>query len=101
MSDPELNLTQIPRSVLGWVGLTWSVYGWYGIIIIAFKQCHEDHPYAKFLGVCTGLKVQLDKCFRAEKEVKRRANFEASKEFKEKLRASKAAKAANPNSESG
>ncbi|KAL2622620.1 hypothetical protein R1flu_002825 [Riccia fluitans] len=56
-------------------------------IIIAFKKCHEDHPYTKFLGVCTDLKIQLDKCFRAEKEVKRRANFEASKQFKEKLRA--------------
>lgn len=31
--------------------------------------------------------------FGLQKQVKRKANFEASKEFKEKLRASKAAKA--------
>ncbi|BBN13427.1 hypothetical protein Mp_6g03370 [Marchantia polymorpha subsp. ruderalis] len=58
-------------------------------IITQFKQCHDDHPYTKFFGVCTDLKIQLDKCFKAEKEVKRKANFEASKQFKEKLRASK------------
>jgi hypothetical protein len=33
--------------------------------------------------------------FGLQKQVKRKANFEASKEFKEKLRASKAAKAAS------
>ncbi|CAM6094236.1 unnamed protein product [Calypogeia fissa] len=64
-------------------------------IIVQFKKCHDDHPVAKFFGVCTDLKIQLDKCFRAEKEEKRKLNFEASKQFKEKLRASKAAKLSN------
>lgn len=35
-------------------------------IIVQFKKCHDDHPVTKFFGVCTDLKVQLDKCFRAE-----------------------------------
>lgn len=61
-------------------------------LIVNFKKCHENHPVQKFFGACNDLKIQLDKCFREEKQVKRKANFEASKQFKEKLRASKAAK---------
>ncbi|CAK9206867.1 unnamed protein product [Sphagnum troendelagicum] len=64
------------------------------LIIENFKKCHEDHPVQKFFGVCNDLKIELDRCFREEKAEKRKANFEASKQFKEKLRASKAAKAA-------
>ncbi|KAJ7547454.1 hypothetical protein O6H91_08G086600 [Diphasiastrum complanatum] len=62
-------------------------------IILQFKKCHEDHPIGKFFGECTALKIKLDKCLREEKAVKRKANFEASIKFKEKLRASNAAKA--------
>ncbi|CAM6017358.1 unnamed protein product [Sphagnum balticum] len=64
------------------------------LIIENFKKCHEDHPFQKFFGVCNDLKIELDRCFREEKAEKRKVNFEASKQFKEKLRASKAAKAA-------
>lgn len=60
-----------------------------------FKKCHEDHPMQIFFGACNDLKSQLDKYFRKEKQVKRKANFEASKLFKEKPRASRAAKAAS------
>eukprot|EP00897_Mesotaenium_endlicherianum_P004469 jgi/Mesen1/404/ME000010S_10856 len=59
-------------------------------IIKHFKKCHEDHPVTKYLGACNDLKIQLDRCFRQEKAEKRRRNFEASKAFQEKLKASKA-----------
>ncbi|KAI3879305.1 hypothetical protein MKW92_036107 [Papaver armeniacum] len=52
-------------------------------IIEEFQKCHIDHPYAKFFGECTDLKIKLDRCFRQEKAVKRKANFEESKKLKE------------------
>ncbi|GJR70631.1 COX assembly mitochondrial protein 2 [Tanacetum coccineum] len=54
-------------------------------IIELFQKCHNDHPYGKFFGECTDLKIKLDKCFRQEKAVKRKANFEESKKLKERL----------------
>lgn len=68
-------------------------------VIVNFKKCHEDHPLQKFFGACNDLKIQLDKCFREEKQAKRKANFEASKQFKEKLRASKVTNSASEFSE--
>lgn len=44
-------------------------------------QCHDEKPYAKFWGACNDPKVAMDDCFRAEKEEKRRANFEKTKAF--------------------
>ncbi|KAL8540971.1 hypothetical protein ACS0TY_002302 [Phlomoides rotata] len=55
-------------------------------IIEQFQRCHIDHPLGKFFGECTDLKVKLDKCFRQEKALKRKANFEESKKMKERLR---------------
>ncbi|KAB2611916.1 COX assembly mitochondrial protein 2-like protein [Pyrus ussuriensis x Pyrus communis] len=54
-------------------------------IIEEFQKCHVDHPIAKFFGECTDLKIQLDRCFRQEKAVKRKANFEHSKKLQERL----------------
>ncbi|OMO92121.1 Cytochrome c oxidase biogenesis protein Cmc1-like protein [Corchorus olitorius] len=54
-------------------------------IIEEFQKCHLDHPIAKFFGECTELKIKLDRCFRQEKAVKRKANFEQSKKLKERL----------------
>ncbi|XP_010537931.1 PREDICTED: COX assembly mitochondrial protein 2 homolog isoform X2 [Tarenaya hassleriana] len=56
-------------------------------IIEEFQKCHIDHPIAKFFGECTELKVKLDRCFRQEKAVKRKANFEKSKQLQERLKA--------------
>ncbi|XVE59486.1 hypothetical protein DITRI_Ditri05aG0049700 [Diplodiscus trichospermus] len=56
-------------------------------IIEEFQKCHLDHPIAKFLGECTELKIKLDRCFRQEKALKRKANFEQSKKLKERLQA--------------
>ncbi|KAI8532166.1 hypothetical protein RHMOL_Rhmol11G0192500 [Rhododendron molle] len=56
-------------------------------IIEQFQKCHVDHPVAKFFGECTDLKIKLDRCFRQEKAIKRKANFEESKKLKERLQA--------------
>ncbi|XP_078434854.1 cytochrome c oxidase biogenesis protein Cmc1-like protein isoform X2 [Wolffia australiana] len=56
-------------------------------IIEEFQKCHADHPIRKFFGECTELKIKLDRCFRQEKAVKRKANFEESKKLKERLQA--------------
>ncbi|CDP18234.1 unnamed protein product [Coffea canephora] len=56
-------------------------------IIEQFQKCHSDHPIGKFFGKCTELKVKLDRCFRQEKALKRKANFEESKKLKERLQA--------------
>ncbi|KAH1226397.1 hypothetical protein GmHk_11G033062 [Glycine max] len=56
-------------------------------IIEQFQKCHIEHPIAKFFGECTDLKIKLDRCFREEKALKRKANFEESKKLKEQLRA--------------
>ncbi|KAL6517813.1 hypothetical protein OROMI_033514 [Orobanche minor] len=56
------------------------------LIIEEFQKCHIDHPLGKFFGHCTDLKIKLDRCFREEKAVKRKANFEESKKMKERLR---------------
>eukprot|EP01018_Ginkgo_biloba_P023473 Gb_13317 [translate_table: standard] len=66
------------------------------VIIEEFQKCHLDHPIAKFWGECTELKIKLDRCFRQEKAINRKANFEASKRSQERLRATRAAmKSAN------
>ncbi|KAH7522810.1 hypothetical protein JRO89_XSUnG0103700 [Xanthoceras sorbifolium] len=56
-------------------------------IIEEFQKCHLDHPIGKFFGDCTQLKIKLDRCFRKEKAVKRKANFEQSKKMRERLQA--------------
>uniref|UniRef100_A0A1D1XVZ4 COX assembly mitochondrial protein n=1 Tax=Anthurium amnicola TaxID=1678845 RepID=A0A1D1XVZ4_9ARAE len=76
-------------------------------IIKQFQKCHADYPIAKFFGECTELKIKLDRCFHLDslwispctklsstlhfllfqKAVKRKANFEESKKFKERLQA--------------
>ncbi|KAL6180557.1 PREDICTED: COX assembly mitochondrial protein 2 homolog [Fragaria vesca subsp. vesca] len=58
-------------------------------IIEEFQKCHLDHPFAKFIGECTDLKIKLDRCFREEKALKRKANFEQSKKLRDKLQASR------------
>ncbi|KAF7141145.1 hypothetical protein RHSIM_Rhsim06G0200500 [Rhododendron simsii] len=56
-------------------------------IIEQFQKCHVGHPVAKFFGECTGLKIKIDLCFRREKALKRKANFQESKKLEERLQA--------------
>ncbi|CAI5988866.1 unnamed protein product [Closterium sp. NIES-64] len=60
-------------------------------LIEKLKRCHEEHPIAKFWNVCSGIKVELDACFRQEKVERRTVNLKASREFRERLREQKAA----------
>mmetsp|Transcript_3861 Transcript_3861/g.5386 ORF Transcript_3861/g.5386 Transcript_3861/m.5386 type:complete len:84 (-) Transcript_3861:70-321(-) len=53
----------------------------------ALIQCHEDNQISKFFGACNDVKVLMDKCFKEEKEEKRRANFEEAQRFKQKFEA--------------
>ncbi|RZC94102.1 hypothetical protein C5167_016798 [Papaver somniferum] len=55
-------------------------------IIEEFQKCHVEHPCAKFFGECTDLKIKLGRCFRLEKAVKRKANFEESKKLKDSMK---------------
>ncbi|KAK7261714.1 hypothetical protein RIF29_28032 [Crotalaria pallida] len=64
-------------------------------IIEQFQKCHIKHPIAKFFGECTDLKIKLDRCFRQEKALKRKANFDESKKFKEQLHAFRKENATN------
>lgn len=43
--------------------------------IQALLTCHQEHPYAKFWGVCNEQKWALDRCFREEKAIKRLDTF--------------------------
>jgi len=64
-------------------------------------ECHESHPWGKWLGACNEAKVALDRCFRAEKEFMRKTNAEKAREarrrFEDKLREDKQASAATTN----
>ena len=46
--------------------------------MLSAPRCHEQNLYGKFIGSCNDAKAALDACFRAEKEARRRANFDKS-----------------------
>mmetsp|Transcript_14294 Transcript_14294/g.23331 ORF Transcript_14294/g.23331 Transcript_14294/m.23331 type:complete len:91 (-) Transcript_14294:84-356(-) len=56
-------------------------------VIEALTKCHEDHPYMKYLGKCNMCKVELDQCFRIEKEVTRKANMKKGKDIQDRWNA--------------
>jgi COX assembly protein 2 len=35
-------------------------------------QCHDENPALKFFGACNSFKAEMDACFRAEKEERRK-----------------------------
>ena len=43
-------------------------------IVKALETCHAQNQYAKFWGACNDAKVELDWCFRREKDTVRKAN---------------------------
>jgi Cytochrome c oxidase biogenesis protein Cmc1 like len=45
----------------------------------ALQACHEDHPYSKFWGKCNACKVDIDNCFREEKQQRYKANLALSR----------------------
>lgn len=38
-------------------------------------SCHEENKISKFFGACNDVKIQLDRCFKLEKEEKRQLNL--------------------------
>ena len=48
-------------------------------------KCHQENTFGKFIGACNDIKAQMDHCFKAEKEEKRRANMQRSKEVEERF----------------
>ena len=56
-------------------------------MIEAFKKCHEENPVTKFFGVCNDHKSAMDICFRAEKEMKRKKNFDEAKRKRDRAKA--------------
>ncbi|KAF2885618.1 hypothetical protein ILUMI_20560 [Ignelater luminosus] len=55
-------------------------------LIDLLKQCHEDHPFRKFLGYCNSIDQQVVMCLKSERLARRQKNYEKSLEFKRKLR---------------
>ena len=39
-------------------------------------RCHKEHSLSKFWGACNVAKSELDECFREEKRMRRRQNWE-------------------------
>ena len=62
--------------------------------IEALIKCHNDHPVAKFWGVCNDQKWALDFCFREEKKINRKKNQIKAKEERERFLARVAAREA-------
>mmetsp|Transcript_16486 Transcript_16486/g.49366 ORF Transcript_16486/g.49366 Transcript_16486/m.49366 type:complete len:86 (+) Transcript_16486:112-369(+) len=54
--------------------------------IVDLKRCHEEHPVAKFWGVCNDAKLALDECFRQEKVLKRDINRAKARAERERFR---------------
>ena len=61
-------------------------------------ECHESNPWAKFFGECNDAKAALDKCFREEKEDRRRENLEKAREFEERWKEERERQAGKRNS---
>jgi len=55
-------------------------------IIQQLNQCHEDHPFRKFVGVCNDLKRALNACLQKEYVEKRKKNYELAQKKKEAFR---------------
>ena len=58
-----------------------------GDTVNSLISCHKENPFKKYFGVCNDLKVALDICFRAEKELKRQQNVAQARDFARKREA--------------
>ncbi len=58
-------------------------------VILAFKKCHEDAGYwGRLMGQCNDAKVDLDRCFKAQKKVTRAGLLEKARAERERWRKS-------------
>jgi COX assembly protein 2 len=58
--------------------------------------CHENNPFAKWVGACNDAKAALDVCFKQEKEVKRKANADKARAERDEFEAKWAAEMGGP-----
>eukprot|EP00210_Caulerpa_lentillifera_P004122 g3930.t1 len=54
--------------------------------ILELIACHQEHPIAKFVGVCNEAKHELDSCMKADRKQKRASNKIKADYFKARLR---------------
>lgn len=55
-------------------------------LINLLKECHQQHPFRKFIGFCNSLDHQMTKCLKEERLARRARNYEKSLEMKKKFR---------------
>ena len=48
-------------------------------------RCHDEYKIGKFFGACNQAKVELDQCFRIEKDQVRQENLAKARKFDEKF----------------
>lgn len=48
-------------------------------------RCHDENPFGKYFGACNEAKSAMDKCFRAEKEEKRKENMRRGQLIEERF----------------
>eukprot|EP01031_Cornospumella_fuschlensis_P029947 gene29946-36168_t len=49
--------------------------------VLELVKCHEEHKIGKWFGSCNEAKSALDRCFKDEKEARRRENARQAREF--------------------
>jgi COX assembly protein 2 len=49
-------------------------------LIEALHQCHQENKFKKFLGVCNDANTAMLKCLKAEREQRRKENYDKSVE---------------------
>lgn len=61
-----------------------------GQVIAELFQCHDDHPFKKFLGHCNDKKAALDRCLKEEKKAMRKNVYKESRKFEDAFEQSRA-----------
>lgn len=55
-------------------------------LIQLLKQCHDDHPFRKFIGICNSEDAQMLRCLKEERIARRNLNRQKSDEMKKRWR---------------
>lgn len=55
-------------------------------LIKLLQECHSEHPFRKFIGICNKIDAQMVRCLKEERIARSKANREKSRLMKEKIR---------------
>ncbi|CAH1116154.1 unnamed protein product [Phaedon cochleariae] len=55
-------------------------------LIQLLQECHREHPFRKFFGICNSEDHLMTRCMKEERLARRAKNFEESKRIKKRLR---------------